>query len=686
MNTSGKCNLLVIPSEIVGMITSFIDARDLSRLFFCGCSLFNQKLCSPSCATVYHLSLPFKKHLTAIPSLVFQLRGLQTIHIELSPRDATMPSLDVNSLLMLPNTLTDISLRFLEAELCWKSSFSPPNLNSSSKSSQTCSQPFNFAHHFPFLLRFALNSIDHNRKQEFDLLPEIREYRREILSFLPPTLTCLEWPIVNCDSLLLPSNLDETSIGSIVTKPPLNDFERITKFPLRTLKLVSLKEFSDNMFYDIPSTLTHLDIRSCSRLDGSGFEYMPRGLLYLNLHSCTGIDVAYLDKLPQNLTYLDIGTWDGLHTSDLALLPRDVTFLDISLVLGTDPAPVDLLPPLIESLGISLSLLSTFIDFRTQLPLHLKKLKHLAIHSSNINVLALIPKLPSSLTSFKVNPIISIGGRFCDYNASPPNLIRMQLWNEPALFRLVEHPSYQSFLAHTNGWVTFESLAKQAEWDALKILVRLCFSEPETIDLENLNRDLDSSIHYAVSHGNLEMLKWLLKHTNRESPITPRLILSASFGGHVHMLQWLKSQGLPLDYTSIFSQELAAHVVASKGHLAAFNYFVENSITWRSSNKMGLNCAHIAAINGHLNIIERWKELGMPMDSLDSKSKRNLAHYAAEAGFVKILEWLERMNVCSLTLKDNFGRTPEMIALAAGKVECAKWFEKLKQPKIKAKK
>lgn len=131
----------------------------------------------------------------------------------------------------------------------------------------------------------------------------------------------------------------------------------------------------------------------------------------------------------------------------------------------------------------------------------------------------------------------------------------------------------------------------------------------------------------AARAGNLPMLKWCHR---RKMPLV-KAMCAAAEGGHLDVIEWLlrKKQ-------STYGACMSA---AKEGQLKVFSYLHTITkgkiIDWYA-------CVNAAASNGHVHILQLWRELYGPYDYL------GVIRDASLSGHLNVLQWVKSMsgNVC----------------------------------------
>jgi len=115
--------------------------------------------------------------------------------------------------------------------------------------------------------------------------------------------------------------------------------------------------------------------------------------------------------------------------------------------------------------------------------------------------------------------------------------------------------------------------------------------------------------------------------------VNEHFIACASGGGHVDALEWWKSSGLELKYSSD-----AMYWASENGHVDVLEW-------WKSSGlplKYTMCAINHASRCGHVDVLEWWKNSG-----LDLKYDERSMDYASRNGHVSVLEWWLRVHKSS---------------------------------------
>jgi len=138
-----------------------------------------------------------------------------------------------------------------------------------------------------------------------------------------------------------------------------------------------------------------------------------------------------------------------------------------------------------------------------------------------------------------------------------------------------------------------------------------------------------TAVYAACKHGHLDVVDWLVgsgcpwKERNEEDQphVGGKACASAAKGGHLHVLQFLRSQHVNAKWNRKTPMKAAEH-----GHLEVLRWAIENHCPVDSYTY------HHAAMYGHIHILEYLNTTYAPYDAF-------AANAAAQEGHVHVLEW-----------------------------------------------
>jgi hypothetical protein len=187
--------------------------------------------------------------------------------------------------------------------------------------------------------------------------------------------------------------------------------------------------------------------------------------------------------------------------------------------------------------------------------------------------------------------------------------------------------------------------------------------------------------HHAAAGGHIHVLQWL---KDKGFPLDATMYQWAAMGGHTHVLEWIKAMVCPLDRKDQRSPDSAAE----HGCLPAMQWLVQNG-----SCPDERTC-QIAACGGHLHVLEWLVANNCPVDhtiSMDVARSGQLhvvqwlhtkgqlvsgvCEYAAERGQLHVLQWLKSVGCpCHGNLATRDATSACSLAAWNGHLEVLQWL------------
>jgi len=126
--------------------------------------------------------------------------------------------------------------------------------------------------------------------------------------------------------------------------------------------------------------------------------------------------------------------------------------------------------------------------------------------------------------------------------------------------------------------------------------------------------------------------------------------------------------------------QMVALGACKEGNIEALKGLHENAETTdllNARNKGGQGCAHLAAMDGNVDVLQALDDMGRSnLFTIEDKENLTPVHYAVINGHRNCLLWLGRKGV-PLETKDKYGRTPLHIAAQEGRVDMIPVFQQL---------
>jgi ankyrin repeat protein len=183
-------------------------------------------------------------------------------------------------------------------------------------------------------------------------------------------------------------------------------------------------------------------------------------------------------------------------------------------------------------------------------------------------------------------------------------------------------------------------------------------------------------LHFSVSHGELEMVKYLID--NRKVNVNARntfggtpLMLAALFG-RFDIFDFLIEHGATFDLQDYKEGKTALMFSVEKGLPHFCHLLIACRADLNLKDKRGMTAFHYALVHGHLNICKLLEANGAELDARDRDGNTAL-HIAAAHDRSDICEYLLRRGVRS-TIRNQFGHTPMRGILTNGNFQLLKKY------------
>lgn len=196
----------------------------------------------------------------------------------------------------------------------------------------------------------------------------------------------------------------------------------------------------------------------------------------------------------------------------------------------------------------------------------------------------------------------------------------------------------------------------------------------------------ESACYMAAFHGQLHMLQWLRE---REAPLREFAIkdglpwyvetgthpsVGAIIGGHLHVLEWMESVGLPVHYVCPGDDELEMNYdidtclthAAYNGHVDVLQWLYQRMPPWLASNpRLEESASMVAAQNGNIDVLKWMRSKGVQFTA-------QIWYSALWANpTVEMLDWLLAQGT---PLDWSHCANPYEMAVNAGPIDVVKWL------------
>ncbi len=181
-------------------------------------------------------------------------------------------------------------------------------------------------------------------------------------------------------------------------------------------------------------------------------------------------------------------------------------------------------------------------------------------------------------------------------------------------------------------------------------------------------------LHYAVSVGNIEIIKLLLDkgmkvdclYHQRNTPFT-----FAAYGGKVAIAKLLLKRGADLNHNNQFNETALVFAVRNRHH-RFIDFLLDNDLRLEENIKHKKINIHEIAKAGNRRLLDRVLKLGMKVYT-DSETGDSFLHSVASGGHLKYVQKIVKKSK-QVNTANHFGYTPLHGAAEAGKLEVVKFL------------
>ncbi|XP_077868333.1 ankyrin repeat domain-containing protein 16-like [Saccoglossus kowalevskii] len=220
-----------------------------------------------------------------------------------------------------------------------------------------------------------------------------------------------------------------------------------------------------------------------------------------------------------------------------------------------------------------------------------------------------------------------------------------------------------------------EQLLKSAQQGDLHTLKQVLGNGNDVADLLTCFHDKsgDTVAHLAARHGHVEVLRFLGEHGacfETGNLDGKRAIHEAALYGQTDCLKYLLSQNVTVD--SLKRADWTPLMLAcTKANLEVVQELIQNGANQKLRNKDGWNCFHIAAREGHVDILNYLLNCDENTWNTISKNGRTPLHTAALHGNTEAAKIMIHRCHYQVDMVDSCGSTPLMDSLRVGYVDIA---------------
>jgi len=197
------------------------------------------------------------------------------------------------------------------------------------------------------------------------------------------------------------------------------------------------------------------------------------------------------------------------------------------------------------------------------------------------------------------------------------------------------------------------------------------------------NRDGDTGFHLAVIHGEndlLDKLLFIMSRDNRlrtvideQNNLYQTALHLATHLQQTEMIRKLLIAGASLNITDHKGNtplHIAARFSSTKSLEEIIRYMSVQTVLQVAAikNNQGLTCIHIAAKQGNMDVLRKFKSLGVNMDMQDLNSGKTALHMVVEKGSLTDVQFMLETCRANINATTYTGCTPLHIASGRGDI------------------
>ena len=219
-------------------------------------------------------------------------------------------------------------------------------------------------------------------------------------------------------------------------------------------------------------------------------------------------------------------------------------------------------------------------------------------------------------------------------------------------------------------------------FEIVKCLVRhlsIQFGSPNTCTMimESVDSDGDTSLHYAVLNGHVQIVRYYLKDSQMVPDIEGKWKRSplhiASQLGYLEVVKCLTDEFVcdPLCVDVVNATPL--HYASQGGHLDVIKHLTTTKCLMVKDDD-GNTPLHYAALEGHLSVVQYYLEEQSIDRYLKGQWGQTALHTASECGHLETAKYLVDQRKCNPLCIDDFGATPLICAAGNDHLEVLKYL------------
>ena len=213
--------------------------------------------------------------------------------------------------------------------------------------------------------------------------------------------------------------------------------------------------------------------------------------------------------------------------------------------------------------------------------------------------------------------------------------------------------------------------ALQGHLNLCKMLI-----DKHKVDLDMTTNKGWTAVHYSAQSGNYELVAYFVQmgadiHLKTDDGINCLHI--AALQGHLNLCKMLIDKHKVDLHITDNEGWTAAHSSAQSGNYELVAYFVEIGADIHLKTDGGINCLHIAALKGHLNLCKMLIDKHKVDLDMTTNIGWTAVHYSAQSGNYELVAYFAGMGA-DIRLKTNDGKNCLHIAARQGHLRLCKYF------------
>ena len=271
-------------------------------------------------------------------------------------------------------------------------------------------------------------------------------------------------------------------------------------------------------------------------------------------------------------------------------------------------------------------------------------------------------------------------------------------------FHILDPHLFDLHLIDDEGWTSLHYSARYGSYKSIKFLVgmgtdinlktndgmnclhiaadqghlNLCKTliKKHNFDLEKPDDYGWTALHYSANNGSYELVKFfgdMGTDVNLKTDVGQNCLHIAAERGHLNLCKIFVNKHKFNVKISDYDRCTALHYATRNGSYELIKFFTDSGTDINLKTKNGLNCLHIAADEGHLNLCNTFINKHKFDVQIPDNNGWTALHYSAGHGSYELVKFFADMG-SDINLKTNDGRTCLHIAANRGYLNLCKTF------------